>query len=249
MTGTGRGAALVVGAGSAIGRAVAGRLADEGFALHLWGRDPDRLADAATACVRPDRPAPVTAVVDVTAPDQPRRAAVALGSDPAAGRDAVDLRAVVWAAGVFDWAPADEADPATWRRLLDVNLGAAAELVALVAPTLVAHAPASLVLGGATAAHRVFPHNAAYVASKHGLAALAEATWLDLRGKHVGVTRVSPGAVAAGATLDSPAAAFPERLLTADDVAAAVGYAVGTATSVGGRGCPTVLRLEPYLDH
>ena len=211
----------------------------------------------------------MTRVVDVTAPGEPRRAAADLvdgrtdglvdgpstgpRTAPSTSRtgpvDVPPLRVLVWVTGVFDWAAADEADPATWRRLLDVNLGAAAELTALLAGTLVAHAPSSLVLVGSTAGHRVFPHNAAYVASKHGLAALAEATWLDLRGRHVGVTLVSPGAVAAGATLDSPAAATPERLLLPDDVAGAVGYAVGLATSADGRGCPTVVRLEPFLDH
>jgi len=30
------------------------------------------------------------------------------------------LHTVVWAEGVFDWAPADEADPVTWERVLGV---------------------------------------------------------------------------------------------------------------------------------
>ncbi len=47
------------------------------------------------------------------------------------------LKVVVWAAGVFDWhrggaASADVADPAGWRRVLDVNLTAAAVLRPLV---------------------------------------------------------------------------------------------------------------------
>jgi NAD(P)-dependent dehydrogenase (short-subunit alcohol dehydrogenase family) len=183
----------------------------------------------------------VVDVVDVTAPDELRRAADRFG---AAG----PTRAVVWAAGEFDWAATQDADAAAWRRVLDVGLVAAAELTALLAPALVAHAPSSLVYLGSTAAHRTFADNAAYVAAKHGLAALAEATWLDLRSRHVGVTLVSPGPAAAGATLDSPFARTPDLLLGPDDVAAAVGYVVGLATAAGGRACPTVLRLEPYLD-
>ncbi len=232
----------MVGASSAIGGAIAGRLADDGFALHLWGRDPVRLRETARAAERSAGAEPVVDVVDVTVSADLARAVRAV-------RDAGDLRVLVWAAGVFDWAPAPAADPATWRTVLDVNLVAAAELVALLAPELVAHAPASLVLLGSGAAHRAFADNAAYVASKHGLAGLAEALWLDLRRHHVGITLVSPGLVAAGAGLDSPAGrTTPELLLQPDDVADAVGYAVRLATRDGARACPTVIRVDPYVE-
>jgi short-subunit dehydrogenase len=87
------------------------------------------------------------------------------------------------------------------------------------------------------------------VASKHGLAGFAEALWLDLRRHHVGVTLVSPGLVAAGAGLGSPAGRrAPDLLLQPDDVADAVGYAVGLATGSGARACPTVIRVDPYVE-
>jgi NADP-dependent 3-hydroxy acid dehydrogenase YdfG len=97
---------------------------------------------------------------------------------------------------------------------------------------------------GSGAAHRVFPDNAADVASKHGLAALAAATFLDVKKHGVRVSLVSPGLVAAGAGLLSPAAAEdPSGLLQPDDVAGAVDYVV----SFPGHGCPVLVELQPLI--
>ena len=176
--------ALVVGASSDIGTAVAASLAGLGHELVLWGRDRDRLAAAAAACGEAS-----VAVVDVTDGDAMR---AALAEVPAGGLDVV-----VWAAGDFDWAPAHEADGERWRQLLDVNLTSAAVLTTLVLPTLVERAPSALVYIGSGAARRAYPGNAAYVASKHGLAGLAHAVFLDVRDHGVKVSVVSPGLVAA----------------------------------------------------
>lgn len=221
--------ALVVGASSDIGRATAVALAPTHPDLVLWGRDPDRLA-AAGAAVEAAGARARTARVDVT--------------DAAAVRSAVadatatgPLRCVVWAAGTFVWGPAADADPDDWTGLLDVNLTAAARLTALVLPHLVAAAPSALVLVGSGAARQAYPSNAAYVASKHGLAGLAAATFLDVRDAGVKVSLVSPGLVAAGAGLRAPAA---PRLLP-EDVAEAVRWVVAAPA----RCCPVEVVLQP----
>jgi NADP-dependent 3-hydroxy acid dehydrogenase YdfG len=116
------------------------------------------------------------------------------------------LGAVVWAAGLFDWADADVAEPDTWDRLFDVNLAAAAVATRLLLPGLLAASPSSLIYLGSMASRQPFQHNAAYVASKHGLAGLAGAVWLDVRDRGVKVSLVAPGLVAAGAGLRSPQA-------------------------------------------
>jgi NADP-dependent 3-hydroxy acid dehydrogenase YdfG len=111
-----------------------------------------------------------------------------------------------------------------------------------VLPTLVARAPSALVYIGSGAARRAYPFNAAYVASKHGLAGLAQATFLDVRDHGVKVSVVSPGLVAAGAGLLSPAGQErPGDLLTPDDVAAAVRFVVTFPAS----GCPVEIDLQP----
>ena len=223
--------ALVVGASSGIGRAVAVDRAGAGQDVVLWGRDEARLRATADACG--DRAA--VDLVDVT--------------DAARMRTALDrvladgpLHTVVYAAGTFDWAPADGADPVTWARLLDVNLTAAAVLTTMVLPPLLAAAPSALVYVGSGAGRRAYANNAAYVASKHGLAGLAHATFLDVRDHGVKVSLVSPGLVAAGAGLLSPAGQErPGDLLAPDDVAAAVRFVVTFPV----RGCPVEVELQP----
>jgi len=228
------GQALVVGASSSIGRAIALELADLGYRLSLWGRDEGRLQETAVACARAG-PAPAIDVVDVT-----DRAELAAGVEVLRARG--PLRVVVWAPGLFDWAPAQEADPDVWVQLIQVNLVAAAALTPLVLPALIAAAPSALIYLGSGASHQVFANNAAYVASKHGLAGLAGATFLDVRDRDVKVSLISPGLVAAGAALLSPAGQdHPERLLQPADVAAAVRFVV----TFPDRGCPVQIQLQP----
>jgi len=227
---------VVVGASSEIGTAVAVVLAKRGLSPVLVGRDEGRLADAAAQCRPALRPGHDvhTCTVDVTDHERLMATVQALA-------DRGPVTAAVWVAGVFDWAPAQEADPARWAALLAVNLTAAAVFTATVAPLLVQSAPSALVYIGSAAAHQAFAGNAAYVASKHGLAGLAGATFLDLRDHRVKVSLVSPGLVAAGAGLLSPAGDHPGRLLTPGDVADCVEFVL----DFPGRGCPTLIRLEP----
>ncbi len=225
----------MVGATSEIGTAIVQRLLSRGLAVTAWGRSRDRLDALAQTC-GPDLTGDV---VDVTDHAAVTRGLVRL-DHALAGPDA--LRVVVWAAGVFDWAPAAEADPATWSSLLDVNLTAAAYLTPSVLARLRLATPSTLVYVASGAAHRIYPGNAAYVASKHGLAALAAAAFLDVRELGVRVSVVSPGLVRSGAGSDSPLGrASPELLLSPDDVAGAVDYAVGFP----GHGCPTLIELQP----
>lgn len=222
---------LVVGASSDIGAAIAADRAAAGHDVVLWGRDETRLGAMAQRCGGRAQ----VDVVDVT--------------DLAGVRAALDrlltdgpLHAVVYAAGAFDWAPADQADAGTWQRVLDVNLTAAAVLTALVLPPLLAAAPSALVLVGSGAARQAYADNAAYVASKHGLAGLARSVFLDVRDRDVKVSLVSPGLVAAGAGLRSPAGQErPGELLTPADVAAAVRFVLDFPVN----GCPVELELQP----
>jgi NADP-dependent 3-hydroxy acid dehydrogenase YdfG len=232
------GQALVVGATSEIGTAIASALVPYADRLVLWGRDEARLAGAAQAC-RAAGPGVDVQVrqVDVTRSDELADGMAALRADG-------PLTIAVWTPGLFDWAPADHADPARWRQLAAVNVTAPMEFTPLVLPALVEAAPSTLVYLGSGAGHAIYPDNAAYVASKHGLAALAHATYADVRRHRVKVSLIAPGLVAAGAALGSPVGQeHPEWLLRPADVAAAVRFVV----EFGDHGCPTEIRLQPHL--
>jgi NADP-dependent 3-hydroxy acid dehydrogenase YdfG len=225
--------ALLVGATSEIGRGLAVELAALGHDLVLWGRRTAELETTAEQG-RAAGAAVTTAVVDVT-DDADLRA----GVRTLAGRP---LHVAVWTPGLFDWGRADHADPAAWRALMEVNGTAPAVFTALVAPLLVAAAPATLVYLGSGAGHSAYPDNAAYVASKHGLTGLARAAFLDLRDADVKVSLISPGLVAAGAGLRSPAGQQrPQELLRVADVAAALRFVLTSSPSC----CPTEIQLQP----
>ena len=196
-------------------------LTADGHDCLLWGRDRERLAAAGPRGRR----------VDLRSPDDVQAALAELP-----GR----LSAVVYAAGLFDWAPADEGDPAVWDELLTVNLAAAMRVTRGVLPALLAGAPSSLVLLGSAAARAPFAGNPAYVASKHGLAGFARSVFLDVRDRDVAVTLLSPGLVAAGAGLRAPGVR-PAELLRPADVAAAVRWVVATPPNV----CPVEVELQP----
>jgi len=213
--------ALVVGASSDIGAAIARTLTAEGFDCVLWGRDRERLAAVG----------PRWDVVDLRSPDDVRAGV---------GRLPDRLSTVVYAAGLFDHAPADDGDPDVWDEVLTVNLAAAMRVTRAVLPALISAAPSSLVLLGSGAARTAFPGNPAYVASKHGLAGFARSVFLDVRDRDVAVTLLSPGLVAAGAGLRAPGVR-PEQLLRPADVADAVRWVVATPPHV----CPVELELQP----
>lgn len=225
--------ALIIGASSAIGRAIAVELADLAYDTQLWGRDPERLAQTRADCEAAGGSSQVTRV-DVL--DQ-----VSIRAGVAAMAAATRLQVLVYAAGVFDWADAAEAPPAS-KTVIDTNLTGAILTSQLMLPSLVANAPASLIFVGSGAAKQAFPHNAAYVASKHGLAGYARSVFLEVRDQGVKVSLVNPGLVLAGAGLYAPAAsAHPERLLQPADVAAAVRFIV----TFPSRGCPLEIDLQP----
>ena len=213
--------ALVVGGSSAIGAAVARALSADGYECLLWGRDEERLAGTGLPWD----------VVDLRHPT---------GVEAALARLPERLSAVVYAAGLFDWAPADVGDPDVWDDLVTVNLAAAMRVTRGVLPALLAAAPSALVLVGSGAARTAFPGNPAYVASKHGLAGFARSVFLDVRDRDVAVTLLSPGLVAAGAGLGAPGVR-PDQLIQPDDVAAAVRWVVGTPANV----CPVEVELQP----
>jgi short-subunit dehydrogenase len=175
--------ALVTGASSGVGRAVALALADAGARLLAHGRDPDRTTDVA----RRTGGAPLLAdlVVPGVADDL---AAAALDVH---GR--VDLLVACagagWSGSFLDM-PGTEAE-----RLWQLNLLAPVQLVRAVLPGMLDAGTGHLVLMGSVAGRTGVAGETVYAATKAALDAFAESLRLELRGTGVGVTVVLPGAV------------------------------------------------------
>ena len=170
--------ALVTGAGSGIGAAIATALAAEGATLTLVGRDAGRLAQQAAVLG-----GAATSVCDITDESAVERLAATAGD--------VDL--LVNNAGAAESAPLERTDLALWRRMLDVNATGAFLLCRAFAPAMVERGGGRIVNVASTAGERGYAYVSAYCAGKHALVGLTRALALELAATSVTVNAVCPG--------------------------------------------------------
>ncbi|MGP2435943.1 SDR family NAD(P)-dependent oxidoreductase [Streptomyces sp. JW3] len=181
--------ALVTGAATGIGAAIADRLARHGLDLVLVARDAVRLESAARR-LRAEHGVEVLVVpLDLALPDAPARLSGALAE---AGRT-VDV--LVNNAGAAAVGAVADADPARTGELIDVNARAVAALTALFLPAMVDRGRGAIVNVASTAAYSPAPYNAAYGASKAFVLSFTQAVWEETRDTGVRVVAVSPGPV------------------------------------------------------
>lgn len=179
------GVALVTGASSGIGAAIAERIAAEGgWRLLVSGRDAERLEEVAA------HTAATALCADLTTGDGTRQ--LVSEALEAAGR--VDL--LVAGAGI-GWAGTFHTMPLhTASRVLSVDLASVVQLVRLVLPHMLAAGQGHIVLIGSVAGRLGVRGEAVYSAAKAGVATFADALRCELDGTGVRVTHVVPGVVA-----------------------------------------------------
>jgi NAD(P)-dependent dehydrogenase (short-subunit alcohol dehydrogenase family) len=173
---------LITGASSGIGAALASALHERGDDLLLLARNPER-AGQLTARF----PGATALVADLERPET-LRASIA-------ERMPARLDSLLHVAGVVDLGPVSTLPAAVWRRTLDVNLAAPAELTRMALPALRA-ARGRVVFVNSGAGLDASPTWSAYAASKFGLRALADALRAEERRAGVRVTSVYPGRTA-----------------------------------------------------
>jgi NAD(P)-dependent dehydrogenase (short-subunit alcohol dehydrogenase family) len=174
--------ALVTGATSGIGRAIALELARDGASVIVSGRDAARGAETVAAIGREGGSA--------------RFVAADLGDLASVARlakEAADVDVLVNNAGTFAFLPTTDQDVASFQSMFDVNVRGTFFLTAAIAPKMAARGGGSIVNITTMAAEFGMAGAAAYGASKAALVELTRTWAAEFAANDIRVNAVSPG--------------------------------------------------------
>ncbi|MGW0081582.1 SDR family oxidoreductase [Streptomyces sp. NPDC003393] len=224
MTDTSSKIAVVTGAGSGIGRAVAVELLRTGWSVALAGRRPETLAE--TAALVPEA-AWLAVRTDVARPDD----VAALFAATVARFGRVDLlfnnAGTTGPGGV----PVEDLPYEAWQHVVGTNLNGAFLCAQAAYRQMKAQDPQGgrIINNGSISAHTPRPHSAPYTATKHALTGLTKSLSLDGRPYRIAVGQIDIGNAATDMTarmqtgaLQADGRTVPEPLMDVADVARTV---------------------------
>lgn len=208
--------AIITGASKGIGRAVAERLAAEGFDIAICARHADTL-EAARAAVTAKRPgAKVLAeVVDMSRKEEVvafgKKVEAAMGEAPAI---------LVNNAGIFVPGAVHEEEEGHLENMMAVNLYSAYHLTRLLLPGMKAAQKGHIFNLCSTASHKAYPNGGSYSITKFALLGFSKNLREEMKPFRVKVTSISPGPTwtASWQGFEGP----EDRLMEPEDVAAMI---------------------------
>lgn len=221
--------AVVTGASSGIGAAVAKALAREGVRLALAARREDALLETQAALGRgAEDGSSVVVPTDVT--DREGMKALIRRAEDELGP--VDI--LVNCAGVMYYTLMKNLREEEWETTVEVNCKGTLNCIGAVLPGMLTRGRGHIVTISSDAGRQVFPGLAAYSASKFFVEALSRTLRLETAGTGLRVTTIQPGNVATGLlshssdeeALDLYGSPSGAKVLDPEDVAESVIHAL-----------------------
>jgi ribitol 2-dehydrogenase len=199
--------ALVTGASSGIGRALAVALAREGVQLALVGRSAARLAETAAGL----GDAALVLPADLTQPVEVE--GVVAATLQRFGR--IDILAAN--AGLYIPGDVVEGDADAWDELLTVNVNSVFRLIRAALPGMIERQAGDILVTSSISGHQAIQWEPVYSASKHAVQAFVHGLRRQVMTHNIRVGAVAPGMVL------NPLWGFHDEVKIAEKVAARTG--------------------------
>lgn len=180
--------ALITGATSGIGKAIAEHLAELGCNLILTGRRSERLDELSEFLKGKYIITVSTSVFDIRNLDACKQFAE---SNSSSSIDILVNNAGL-ARGVDTVQSGDFED---WDSMIDTNVKGLLAMTRLFLPQMIKRNSGHVINIGSTAGHEAYPGGVVYCATKHAVKAITESTKKDVHGTKIRVSMVSPGLV------------------------------------------------------
>lgn len=221
--------ALITGATSGIGKAIARKLAEDGFNIIITGRRKERLDELSNEILAKHADIKVQSLVyDIRIYAEVEEA---LSSLPSEWKN-IDI--LVNNAGLaVGLNPIHKGIIDDWERMIDTNIKGLLYMTRLVSPIMVERKTGHIINLGSIAGKDTYANGNVYCATKHAVDSLSKAMRIDLLNYNIRVTQICPGAVETEFSLirfkgdkdraDKVYEGYTS--LVADDIANAVSYA------------------------
>jgi NAD(P)-dependent dehydrogenase (short-subunit alcohol dehydrogenase family) len=213
---------LITGASRGIGRAIAVKLAGPEVTLLLHGRDREALAQTCQL-VEANSAKTISLAYDLGDPAEIEKMAEEMGTSP--------LDGLIHNAGIAFVKPLEAITLDEWQSTIAVNVTAPFLLTQKLTPFMSSGSTIVNILS--IAAKTGFPNWSSYCMSKFALEGFSQAVREELRPRGIRVLNIYPAATATeiwkGIEGDRPR----EKMLPAEEVGAAVAYALSRPANVG----------------
>jgi short-subunit dehydrogenase len=184
------GTALITGASSGIGEALARCFAAGGHDLVLVARSADTLKALAASLADAHGVKAWAVRADLSEADAVPRLAAAMKR----AKRPIDV--LVNNAGVLEYGPFTGMTPETHRRMIELNVGALTQMLAHFVPPMLERGHGRVLNVASIAAFQPIPALATYAATKAFVLSMTESLAEELRGSGVTATALCPGVTA-----------------------------------------------------